>query len=674
MMNDIFIHIFNMSITSSYVIIAVVFIRFLMQKAPKKYSYLLWSAVGFRLAVPISFKSVFSMFSIKTFNMESAQALNENTLSYVPYFYDSSLSKVPHTDIGLAQTKSEVINHAAFGINDFFDKLLIENCSIFKCIWLAGLILILTYGIISYIVLLVRMKTAVLKKDNIYESDRIASPFIFGLIFPKIYIPFALDDKTYHYVVSHEKCHLNRLDYYVKTFAFILLAVHWFNPLCWAAFSLMTKDMEMSCDEKVLSDNSDIKRDYSLTLLSFATRKGIYSLTPLCFSEKSVRQRITNALEFKKPKVALSVILSVLCAGIIIFCIANPLVKEDEPIDGNVLNNPETDNVYNGVLTFAEIENLLDTITSSPAYSSAPGDYINAHSSEYNTLLNNPTTIEYIYTEFLKGSNDDLKGHIMRSLLEGIAPDERIEGDYNTGQEYFDAFYNHNLELYKKEGYEFMQNNCYFGFKLLNMRGDLSYPNDVSDSDYLPTLESTLRFSASSALKSGNFAESLQTLTGCVFEGDIGSGMYIYKFTYNENIYFTYTPSLDSFTVYYNNTVYTSFSVMREISDYSNLGIIDMQQAINIAYKEIQNPKYRQYIAFPEGDDEFSNYGINDQYKPVLYKNHYMPEGEFVYEKNPEYVWDIVLTDKEFPSRYFVYVYVNAVTGAVSYVNVQFND
>lgn len=673
-MNDIFIHIFNMSITSSYVIIAIIFIRFLIRKAPKKYSYLLWSAVGFRLAVPISFKSVFSMFSAKTFNMRNAQALNENTLSYVPYHYDLSLSAVPQTNIGLAETTSDTINRAAFEINGLFDKILIENCSISKCVWLGGFILILTYGVVSYIALSLKMRNAVLKTDNIYESDKIISPFILGLIFPKIYIPFGLDDKTYRYVISHEKCHLNRLDYYVKTFAFILLAVHWFNPLCWAAFSLMTKDMEMSCDEKVLSDNCDIKKDYSLALLSFAARKNVYSVTPLCFSESSVKQRITNALKFKKPKVAVSVILAVLCVGVIIFCIANPLVKENESPEDTTPDNPVSDNFYSGVLTFDEIENLLDMIESSPLHSSAPGDYINAHASEYNTLLNNPTTIDYIFTEFLKGGNYDLRGQIMRSLLEGIAVEEHIEGVYDTGQDYFDAFYNHNLELYKKEGYEFMQNNCYYGFKLLNMRGDLAYNDLVADSDYLSTLESTLRFSASSALDSGNIAEALQSLTGCVFESDIGSGVYIYKFTYNQNIYFTYSPNTDSFTIYYNDTIYTSFSVMRAITDYKNLDIIDMSKAIDIAYREIQKPQYKQSVMYPESDDVFENYGINDAYKPVLYKNHYMPEGEFVYEKNPEYVWDIVFTDKDDVSTYFVYVYVNAVTGKVAYVNVQFND
>lgn len=671
MLKEIFVHIFNMSITSGYVIIAVLLYRFTLFKgAPKKYLYYAWSAVGFRLAVPVSFKSFFSMFSVSGFfNMDGVQSSGNNTLTYVPHSYEFSSSEVPHTNLGMPQTDIEILDRTTYNINSLFDKIFVENCDIFKNIWLAGFVLILIYGISSYVILRIKMANSVIKTDNIYESDKITSPFILGFVFPKIYIPFGLDEKTYRYVIAHEKCHLKRYDYYIKAFAFVLLAVHWFNPLCWIAFSLMTKDMEMSCDEKVLSDNDGIRKEYSSALLSFATERRIYAVTPLCFGEENIKQRIKNILKFKKPEIGLSVIFAVLCVGIIVFCCANPADREKNNSEvADVPENMTAGDFNDGALTFDEIENLLDIIESSPAYSSAPGDYINAHSTEYNTLLNNKSTVDYIYTEFLKGGNYDLKGQIMRCLLEGIAPDEKIDGQYETGQDYFDAFYNHNLELYKQNGYDYLKNNCSYGFKLLNMRGDIAPRFDVSDSNYLIFLEDTLRNNAVSKLESGSYADALQSLTGCLFEGDIGSGLYIYKFVYNENIYFTYTPSQDSITIYYNDEVYNSFYLQRVITDFSGLDILKLDAAKKIAYDELQNPAYSDEIRVPYNERPFADFAFYDKYKPVLYKHPYLSETE----KTPEYAWYLV-SDKG-AYGYIVFMYIDAETGEVLQTDIHYNN
>ncbi|MDE6155018.1 MAG: M56 family metallopeptidase, partial [Eubacterium sp.] len=259
---DAFTYIFNMSITSCYIILAVLLVRFLICKMPKKYSYLLWSVVGFRLAVPISFKSVLSIFSLDIFDMSSVYNEFTDTLDYMDHV-NGSLSRLPSVNVGIAGTEDAIYEGIMHFETQSSPPLIMTFQEVFSIIWIVVMLLLLIYGLGSYIFLRIRMSKAILKKGNVYESEYVSSPFILGIISPKIYIPFGLDEQTYRYIIAHEKCHLARYDYYVKAFAYILLAVHWFNPLCWPAFMLMSKDMEMSCDEKVLADNDDIKKDYS---------------------------------------------------------------------------------------------------------------------------------------------------------------------------------------------------------------------------------------------------------------------------------------------------------------------------------------------------------------------------------------------------------------------------
>lgn len=325
---DTFTYIFNMSMTSCYVILAVVLIRFLICKMPKKYSYLLWSVVGFRLAVPISFKSALSIFSLGIFDMSGVYNEFSDTLDYMDHI-NGSLSRLPSVNVGITGTEDTIYN----GIMNFEAQdsppIIMTFQEIFSKIWLTVMILLVLYGLVTYIFLKLKMSKAILKKDNIFESEYISSPFILGIIFPKIYIPLGLDEKTYKYVIAHEKCHLARYDYYVKAFAYILLAMHWFNPLCWLAFKLMSKDMEMSCDERVLAEHTDIKKDYSKALLSFAVESKAYAVTPLCFSENNVKKRIVNVLKFKKPKLIFSVLITFLCAFVILGCAANPKIADE---------------------------------------------------------------------------------------------------------------------------------------------------------------------------------------------------------------------------------------------------------------------------------------------------------------------------------------------------------
>lgn len=342
-MQNVFTFVLNMSITSCYVIIAVLIIRLLLTKAPKKYSYFLWSVVGFRLAIPVSFQSFFSLFSLAPFDFSSAQNNSSGTLDFVPVNIDPEQVST-NVSVGVGNVNT-IINNVLYDTSVDSNVNITELfLSVFSYIWIVGTALIILYGIISYCVMRRKLSNAVWQKYNIYESEKVSSPFILGLISPKIYIPFGLDEKTYGYVIKHEKCHLSRGDNYVKAVAFVLVAVHWFNPLCWLAFCLMSKDMETSCDETVLSKNENIKKEYSEALLSFAVGSKTHKISPLCFSENSVKSRIKNILKFKKPKMAVSIAVFILCLAVIVGCAANPVAKQTPVYPTNISDSAESEN------------------------------------------------------------------------------------------------------------------------------------------------------------------------------------------------------------------------------------------------------------------------------------------------------------------------------------------
>lgn len=324
-MQTVFDSILNMSITASIVILVVVFARFLLKGLPKKYSYALWSIVAFRLCCPFSFKSVISIFNINPIQNPSEVVTNSGSMNYI----DAPLHMIT------PQANSDIIGGADAPVTTIVEHNFTDYL---PYIWLVGLVTLLIYGFANYFIIRSKLLTATKKESNIYQSEKITSPFILGIIKPKIYVPYSIDEEYYDYVIAHEKHHLKRCDNVIKFVAFLLLCVHWFNPLCWVAFYLMSKDMEMSCDEWVLAHNEGIKKTYSNALLSFAVGKNFPKPSPLCFGEGSAKSRIKNILKYKKPAVIASVIAFILCVAIAIVCIANPK-SELESINNSITNN-----------------------------------------------------------------------------------------------------------------------------------------------------------------------------------------------------------------------------------------------------------------------------------------------------------------------------------------------
>jgi len=312
----------NMSLTASVTVVLVILLRFALKKAPKVISYALWGIVLFRLLCPFSIGSSFSVFNLLETPTEDSGFIT-SVIEYVPTDivhteYPSVVLPVPGV--------SDVINEALpQGEEQLRADPLEAPISFATYIWMAGVLVMGIYSAISYVQLRRKLRIVVPLRDNIFIADDIKSPFVVGLFRPRIYLPCNLSQKEQEYIILHEKHHIKRCDHIMKALAFLALAIHWFNPLVWVAFILAGKDMEMSCDEAVIRKvGTDVRADYSASLLTLATGRRIIAGTPLAFGEGDTKGRIHNLSKWKKPAVWIVIISVILCVGLAVCLITNP--------------------------------------------------------------------------------------------------------------------------------------------------------------------------------------------------------------------------------------------------------------------------------------------------------------------------------------------------------------
>ncbi|TYQ16738.1 UNVERIFIED_CONTAM: beta-lactamase regulating signal transducer with metallopeptidase domain [Acetivibrio alkalicellulosi] len=319
-MSNLFINLINMSLTASYVAFVIVAVRFVLikLKTPKIILYALWSVVLFRLICPFSFESSLSLIPTNSPTIPKDTVPYEEAYSTKIdlYKYENTIT---NNQIGYYVPANDTIANANTYITK--NKTLIEVGSF---IWILGVIILIMYGVISYYILKQKLLTATLVKDNIFETDRIISPFVMGFIRPKIFILKGLAGKELDYIIKHEKTHIKRFDHIIKVLAYLALVIHWFNPIIWSCYFLMVKDMEMSCDESVISKtNEDIRLHYSNLLLSLSTRN-IGFLSPLAFGESSVKSRIRNILNYRRPAFWIMVLITATVVSLSIGLLMNP--------------------------------------------------------------------------------------------------------------------------------------------------------------------------------------------------------------------------------------------------------------------------------------------------------------------------------------------------------------
>ncbi|MDR2671626.1 MAG: M56 family metallopeptidase, partial [Oscillospiraceae bacterium] len=298
-MDSVFLTVLNMSLTAAFVIAAILLARFALRRsrAPKLISYLLWAVVLFNLLCPFKLESVFSLMPrhLPAVSEEMAYGVHAPAIS-IPLG-----SQGPENSVNSVPVATSV--EIPVGL-------------LLSYVWLAGVAAMLVYGMVAYLRLKRRVALAVRVEGNIYESDRIDAPFVLGWTSPRIYLPAGIDLPQYGHIIAHERTHIKRRDPLVATVAFFALALHWFNPLVWAAYYLMLRDMESSCDEAVLRGaGADIRCAYSSALLSVAnSRRGLP--IPLAFGEQSVKDRVKNVLNFKRPSKMIIVAAVVLTFGL----------------------------------------------------------------------------------------------------------------------------------------------------------------------------------------------------------------------------------------------------------------------------------------------------------------------------------------------------------------------
>lgn len=318
------------------VILAVLLMRLLLRRLPKKYSYLLWSVVGIRMLLKLQLPSRFGLLSLWHYMTQQISGYRLLTdpkrLTNMQKITDPQAGAQNLQPAGQLITGQTVtgaareLSQAGAKAGSGWDHLL-QICML---IWIAGMIVLLLYGILSYFKCRRMTVQAVHMEGNIWECDHLTTPFVLGIVRPRIYIPFHLSAEEKPYILAHETYHIRRGDPIVRLLAFVLLTFYWINPFVWIAYFLMIRDMEMSCDEAVLLQlGTQIRKAYSNSLLTFATGRKQVTFSPLAFGESDTSGRIKNILDFKKPKVwgSFFAILAVILAAV--FCLTGQKTEDD---------------------------------------------------------------------------------------------------------------------------------------------------------------------------------------------------------------------------------------------------------------------------------------------------------------------------------------------------------
>ena len=304
-MDDVFLKLVNLSISASWLILTALVLRFVLKKAPKWVMPLLWGVVALRLVCPFSIESALSLIpSAETIPSEIVTETREPVLyeqATLDIVTNPTLPSAAEVPVGVSRQQAQV---------DF---------NIYSVLWLAGMAALLVHALVSAGKLKRKLATAILLRDNIYESEFVDSPFVFGVVKPNIYLPMHMDEGTAAHVIAHERAHLARRDHWWNVLGYLVLALHWFNPLVWVAYILFCRDIELACDEKVVKGLDGAARaDYSQALLSCAAPKRAVAACPLAFGEGNIKTRVKSALHYKKPAfwVAAAAVLAVVIVAV----------------------------------------------------------------------------------------------------------------------------------------------------------------------------------------------------------------------------------------------------------------------------------------------------------------------------------------------------------------------
>ena len=311
-MSELFLKIVNMSISASWVVIAVLTLRFCLKKAPKWVNVLLWGIVAARMVFPFSIESVLSL-------IPSAETISPTVM----------MEQTPSVQTGVPAL-NHVINPVISGSFTPAPGASANPLQIWipvlAGIWLFGIAALFLYSAVSYWRLRRKVCEAVILRGNIYQSEKVCSPFVLGIIRPKIYLPYHMDSREMDHVIAHEQTHIRRKDHWWKPLGFLLLTIHWFNPLMWLSYILLCRDIELACDEKVIRKMSNEQRaDYTQALVACSVDRRLITACPLAFGEIGVKERVKSVMNYKKPAFWIVLASVIVCAVIAVCFLTNPI-------------------------------------------------------------------------------------------------------------------------------------------------------------------------------------------------------------------------------------------------------------------------------------------------------------------------------------------------------------
>ena len=311
-MAAVFLKLLNLSISASWLVLAVLVLRLISKRSPKWVNVLLWGIVALRLVLPFSIESAVSL-------IPSAETVSPAAVQFDPA--PTITSGVSVIDNAVNPSLSEHFSAVpTASVNPLYVWTEIAGW-----VWLIGLGAMLLYALVSYLRLRRRVSVSLCVRENIYLCDAISSPFILGVVKPRIYLPSGLDEVQRQNVLSHERAHLARRDHWWKPLGFALLAVYWFNPALWLAYTLLCRDIELACDERVIRtmDESAVKT-YSTVLLACSMPRKAVITCPLAFGEVGVKERVRNALRYKKPAFWVVAASVAVCVVVAVCFLTNP--------------------------------------------------------------------------------------------------------------------------------------------------------------------------------------------------------------------------------------------------------------------------------------------------------------------------------------------------------------
>lgn len=383
----------NMSLTAAVAVVFVLLLRLGLKKAPKWISYALWGVVLFRLLCPISLESAVSLFGLLDAPVQTV-GTTTSTMEYIP----PEIALGDRPSVFLPGMQEELLESTQMPAADPVKPVV----SALPYVWMAGVLGMVAYGLISYLRLRRKLLTASPLGGNIWLADGIGSPFVLGLIQPRIYLPSDMGEGERAYIILHERHHIRRLDHIWKALAFLALCIHWFNPLVWLAFVLAEKDMEMSCDEAVVKKmGAEIRADYAASLLRLATGRRVIVGMPLAFGEGNAKGRIRNLANWKKPAFWAILVAVIACILLAVCLLTNPKPSPFFPMTGHNVSELEPTEITEQIARILKLDEDASALHVNEGVMSAhlTGDFDFAHSD----------AISFFYTEHQTTYNAQLR-------------------------------------------------------------------------------------------------------------------------------------------------------------------------------------------------------------------------------------------------------------------------